>query len=332
MAAGNLSRRLQPLIAARRFDDAARLLTTAAASGDAEALVELAQWRIGGSLIRRDLAAARDLLRRAAAKGRSDAALLHAYFLASGTGGADDFASALAELRTLARKSPDAARQVRLIEQMALQPDGAPATLPQPRELSSSPTALAFEGLFSVPECLYLRSRGEPRFQPSVVVDPRTGASIPHPIRMSSGTFFGVFDEDLVVNALNRRIAAASGTAIAQGESLQLLSYGPGNEYRAHMDALPNEPNQRIVTMLVYLTDDYEGGDTCFLKTGLCYKGRVGDALLFRNVTGDGRADPMSEHAGRPVTKGTKVIASRWIRARPFAFPPPPPLLGDRYG
>ena len=51
------------------------------------------------------------------------------------------------------------------------------------------------------------------------------------------------------------------------------------------------------------------------------------DALLFRNVTQDGAADPMAQHAGLPVTRGVKLIASRWIRARPFAFPPPSPLL-----
>jgi len=79
--------------------------------------------------------------------------------------------------------------------------------------------------------------------------------------------------------------------------------------------------------MLVYLNDDYEGGETVFLRTGLRFKGKKGDALLFRNALPDGRADEMAQHAGLPVTVGEKIIASRWIRARPFAFPPPRPLL-----
>jgi prolyl 4-hydroxylase len=138
---------------------------------------------------------------------------------------------------------------------------------------------------------------------------------------------FGVHSEDLVVNALNRRIAAATGTSAGQGEPLQLLRYTPGGEYRAHMDALPGEANQRILTALLYLNEDYEGGETAFLRTGLSYKGRLGDALLFRNVTGGGRPDPKSLHAGRPVERGTKLIASRWIRRETFTFPPPRPLL-----
>ena len=30
-----------------------------------------------------------------------------------------------------------------------------------------------------------------------------------------------------------------------------------------------------------------------------------------------GEPDPRSRHCGRPVTAGTKLIASRWIRQRP---------------
>jgi prolyl 4-hydroxylase len=69
-------------------------------------------------------------------------------------------------------------------------------------------------------------------------------------------------------------------------------------------------------TALVYLNDDYEGGETCFIKTGLTVKGRKGDALLFRNATPDRALDPMTEHAGLPVTRGVKLLASRWIRER----------------
>jgi len=83
----------------------------------------------------------------------------------------------------------------------------------------------------------------------------------------------------------------------------------------------------RRLNLLVYLNEDYEGGETTFLRTGLSFKGRKGDALVFRNALPDGRADEMAQHAGLPVTAGEKLIASRWIRARTFTFPPPRPLL-----
>jgi prolyl 4-hydroxylase len=36
--------------------------------------------------------------------------------------------------------------------------------------------------------------------------------------------------------------------------------------------------------------------------------------LLFSNAQEDGHGDPLAEHAGRPVTSGTKYLATRWIR------------------
>ncbi|HEY0626532.1 MAG TPA: 2OG-Fe(II) oxygenase [Allosphingosinicella sp.] len=139
-----------------------------------------------------------------------------------------------------------------------------------------------------------------------------------NPVRTSDGMAFPLMLENPAVHALNRRLAAASGTQVTQGEPLQILRYSPGQEYKAHVDALPVGTNQRILTMLVYLNEDYAGGETKFLETGLGFKGRTGDALLFRNASADGRPDPMARHAGLPVTRGQKLIASRWIRAKPL--------------
>ena len=117
------------------------------------------------------------------------------------------------------------------------------------------------------------------------------------------------------------RPALAADTITAQGEPLQVLRYRPGGEYRPHFDAIPGFANQRILTMIVWLNEDYEGGETMFMKTGAKIRGRTGDALLFRNALPDGTRDPDAAHAGLPVTRGEKLIASRWIRARRFEMP-----------
>ncbi|HET9638329.1 MAG TPA: 2OG-Fe(II) oxygenase, partial [Allosphingosinicella sp.] len=217
--------------------------------------------------------------------------------------------------------------QLRLIEAMALDADGFPARPVATERLSEAPYVAAARSFMTEAECRYLKAAGEPGLQPSAVVDPATGRMVPHPVRSSDAAMFGVYAEDPAINALNRRIAALSGTRLDQGEPLQLLRYRPGGEYKPHMDALPAEPNQRILTVLVYLTDDYEGGETRFPNTGLTFRGKTGDALLFRNAGADGRADPLALHAGLPVTSGTKYLASRWIRAGKFTYPPPKPLL-----
>ena len=317
---------------ARRVGEAVALLDRAAAQGDPEALFTLGLWRIVGTIVRRDLAIARSLLGGAAAAGHVEAGLIRACFLAAGTGGEADWRGAVRQIEELATRDGRAAEQLRLIRTLDLDPDGLPPGPIGAETLSEAPRVSVARGFASAQECDYLLARAEPQLQPSMVVDPATGRLIPHPVRTSEGAHFGVTQEDLAVSALNRRIAALTGTGPAQGESLQVLRYRPGMEYKPHLDALPAEPNQRILTVLVYLTDDYEGGESHFLSSGLSFKGGRGDALMFWNVLPDGRPDPAARHAGLPVRRGVKTIASRWIRARPFVYPPPVPATGNRFG
>jgi prolyl 4-hydroxylase len=313
------------LLAAGRPQEAYRLLTSAPAANDPEALFALANWRLSGQIIRRDLAAARDLFRRSAEAGHQEGGRIYTAFVGGGIGGPADWQSALQLLRQY--PTPAAVAQLALIERMSLTPSGDPLELPAENRLSDRPCVGAFPALFSPAECAFLIAEAQPLLQPSFVIDPQTGRHLRNPLRTSDGMSFGYVQEEPAVHVLNRRIAAAAGTDVKQGESLQVLRYRPGQEYKPHFDALAGEPNQRILTMLVYLNDDYEGGETVFLRTGLRFKGKKGDALLFRNAMPDGRADEMAQHAGLPVTAGEKIIASRWIRARPFVFPPPQPLL-----
>lgn len=52
-------------------------------------------------------------------------------------------------------------------------------------------------------------------------------------------------------------------------EPLQILRYQPGEEYRPHYDTLARMQNQRVLTFLIYLNEDYDGGETLFLRPGL---------------------------------------------------------------
>jgi prolyl 4-hydroxylase len=251
---------------------------------------------------------ARSLFGRAGAAGRHDAAVIHCNLTASG----GDWAGGFRLLAELARTDLRCRRQFELIRAMDLG-----ATL-RGEVLSEAPHLTFFPSLFSVEECRYLIEASTPMLAPAVVVDAATGAQRPDPVRISDSAGFTLPLENPAVHALNQRVAAASGTAWAQGEPLQVLRYGPGGEYKPHCDALPGLANQRVLTMIVWLNEDYAGGETLFMKTSAKLRGRTGDALLFRNALPDGRRDPDSGHAGLPVTQGEKLIASRWIRARPF--------------
>ncbi|HEX9932928.1 MAG TPA: 2OG-Fe(II) oxygenase [Allosphingosinicella sp.] len=295
------------LVRAGRRAEAVALVRQAAEAGDGESLYALANWHLYGVFVPRDPAAVHPLLERAAAAGRADAIRLRASLIASGTGCEADPERAAALLRAAFPGDP----QLALLDGMS-QPELTPEIL------SEDPPVRFVRSLFTAAECAHLISLATPALRPSVIIDDATGRPKPDPVRTSDGMNFGPGREDLVVNALNRRIAAATGTAYECGEPLHILRYVPGQEYKPHLDALPGAANQRRWTALVYLNDGYQGGETLFDRVGLSARGRAGDCLVFRNVDAGGRGDPRTRHAGAPVTGGTKWLATRWIRERPY--------------
>jgi prolyl 4-hydroxylase len=70
----------------------------------------------------------------------------------------------------------------------------------------------------------------------------------------------------------------------------------------------------RFATLLLYLNDDFEGGETRFPRAtnanfhnGITIEPKKGTAVLFYSVLPDGNVDDLSQHSGQPVTKGEKV-------------------------
>jgi prolyl 4-hydroxylase len=308
---------VQALFAAGRNGEAILLVNRLAAQGEPQALFVLALWKWRGDVVPQDLPQARELFRRASEAGHEDSAALYTNLLANGIAGRAAWPNALKRLRGEARRNPERKRILSLVDKMKLTAEGAPLSLPPPKRLSESPDVVLIPRLFSAAECDHLVQVVRSDFRPSFVVSLITGQEERDPVRTSDGAVVHWLIEDPAIHALHLRLAAASGTSVRQGEPLQILRYNPGQEYRTHRDAVPGFENQRVITMLVYLNEGYEGGETCFVRTGLKVKGKKGDALLFRNTLADGRSDPASEHAGLPITKGTKLLASRWIRERP---------------
>jgi prolyl 4-hydroxylase len=313
------------LAAAQRGDvvGAARMLELAAASGDGEAAFTLANWRIVGDPIRRDLALARQLFGRAAELGVAGAESVYVALLANGAGGSGrQWREALDRLA--GGREPLVGRQHALIGAMAIDPQGDPTSLPDPVVLHADPLVERHPAFLSPEECRYLIDRAMPALQPAVVVHPQTGQQVRDPVRRAQTTGFPFVIEDPALHAINRRIAAATRTRYEQGEPLQVLSYTAGEEYKLHSDALPPGGNQRIATFLVALNADYEGGETEFPQLGLTWRGAVGEALHFRNVDAAGAPAATMWHAGAPVRRKRKFLLSKWLRAAPLDLAGPP--------
>jgi prolyl 4-hydroxylase len=295
-------------------------LEQAAANGDANAAAQLAFLYLQGREVQRSLRRSREYFARAAELGHRPSRLIFIAFLANGTGGERDWPGALDLLRREAAEGgADAGRQLALLDAMQLTEAGDPATPAQGETLSEDPRISLFRGLLTTDECRYLIDAAAPAFQPAAVGHVSGGTHrIVQQIRTCDVAGFPWVAENPVIHAVNRRIAAASGTAPEWGEPLQVLRYRPGQEFKPHRDCTDDVANQRVWTMLVYLNDGYAGGETEFLETGLKVRGGTGDGLLFRNADEAGRPDMRTLHAGLPVTSGEKLLASRWIRQKRF--------------
>mmetsp|Transcript_12768 Transcript_12768/g.21668 ORF Transcript_12768/g.21668 Transcript_12768/m.21668 type:complete len:268 (+) Transcript_12768:117-920(+) len=207
--------------------------------------------------------------------------------------------------------------------------------------ISWEPRAFVAHNFLTKEECLALIHLGAPHMVKSAVIDSKTGKSVDSTIRTSYGTFLSRGQEE-VVRKIEERIAAFAMVPIDHGEGLQILHYEEGQKYEAHYDYFHDQVNiknggQRIATVLMYLSDVEEGGETAFpngkplpsykqrqgdlspcAQKGASVKARRGDAMLFYSLKTDGNTDPASLHAGCPVIRGHKWSATKWMRVNEF--------------
>jgi len=114
---------------------------------------------------------------------------------------------------------------------------------------------------------------------------------------------------DPVVQAVRRRVAQITGKRDAQIETLNVVRYEPGQQYRPHYDSSSSARGYlRSHTIFAYLNDlpDGDGGETEFTKIGVKFKPKKGDALLWENQADKTSRHRDGEHAGRPPLRGVK--------------------------
>jgi prolyl 4-hydroxylase len=173
--------------------------------------------------------------------------------------------------------------------------------------------------------CTYLMQLAAPALQRAEVHDDDEGLRV-HEMRTNSIARFSVTDMDVVLRLIEQQIAAISGLPLQFQEDLNVLRYLPGEEYRPHFDFFDPRVarfreqlatrGQRVATVLVYLSDGFEGGDTAFEQLSFRFRGEPGDAIVFRNVDAAGEPDRRTLHAGLAPSSGEKWVISKWIRDR----------------
>jgi prolyl 4-hydroxylase len=326
------------LEASGRLDEATAMLRRVAATGDESALAALGKHLLiyRPECGREGLTATAE----AAKAGNGEASHLLAVFIAAGVGFPQNWPAALDGLQHSAELGWEHAQRElailagveyrsgenwkRLREKIDVAAWTAP---PAPRQLRPAPRIFAADAFASPRLCDWLIGLARPRLKAATTYDPATGVKKPEAGRTNSDCHLVLPYGDLVLLLVQARLANLIRIPVAHLEISTVLHYTPGQEFMPHYDFLDDtwpgytqqiaNDGQRVFTFLIYLNEDFEGGETDFPLIGLRHKGHTGDALFFWNVRPDGAVDRNTLHAGLPPATGEKWLFSQWVRNRP---------------
>lgn len=88
----------------------------------------------------------------------------------------------------------------------------------------------------------------------------------------------------------------------------QLVRYTEGEYFEPHRDSIHGYPEGRKLSFVVYLNDDFDGGQTEFLEAQVNVEPVAGNALVFPSSL---------MHQGKTVTRGRKFVLVFWLTEVP---------------
>jgi prolyl 4-hydroxylase len=184
--------------------------------------------------------------------------------------------------------------------------------------------------LAPLPVCAWLIGRAQGRLGPALVYDAVSKENQLHEMRTNTMALFDYASFDVVQFLVQERMSRSCGYPIQHFEAPMVLNYQVGQQITPHFDFIDaqaadyaaqiREHGQRMITFLLYLNDNYEGGETTFPELGIVNRGNIGGGLFFINAHPDFSPDRRMLHTGSPPSKGEKWIVTQFIvskRLRP---------------
>ena len=191
---------------------------------------------------------------------------------------------------------------------------------------SADPILYVVNDFLSNDECNAFVDASKGKLKPSTVISP--DKHIQHESRTSENCWIE-HNANEIVHEVSKRFSILVQMPIRNAEQYQLVYYKKGAEYKPHFDSFDYETDdgkknwepggQRMITVIAYLNDVEEGGETGFPELGINIPPKKGDAVVFHNtVPNDAdthpKINPRSLHGGMPVIKGEKWMVNLWFR------------------
>ena len=180
--------------------------------------------------------------------------------------------------------------------------------------LYEEPLIVKFQNVLSENECDALIENAKDRLRRSKLANKEVS-----PIRTSSSMFFEENENPLIAQ-IEQRVTTLMHLPLNNAEGLQVLHYELGQQFKPHFDFFhgdnPKSENNRISTLVIYLNDVEEGGETTFPKLGLSVKPEKGCAIYFEYFYQNQQLNELTLHSGEPVKHGEKWVATQWMRKK----------------
>ncbi|MBV8424258.1 MAG: 2OG-Fe(II) oxygenase [Candidatus Eremiobacteraeota bacterium] len=103
---------------------------------------------------------------------------------------------------------------------------------------------------------------------------------------------------EAVTSGLAQRLAPNSVV-----REVQLVRYAPGGKYREHRDGPTPGAEQRVLSLVAYLNENFGGGETTFVELGVTVSPLTGVVIAF---------PPEYLHRADPVVNGKKYVITAW--------------------
>lgn len=178
-----------------------------------------------------------------------------------------------------------------------------------------APLIVVLGNVLSYEECDELITHSREQLQSSKIV----GNHEVNQIRTSSGVFV---EENETIVKIEKRLSQIMNIPIEHGDGLQVLRYTPSQEYQPHYDFFAEtsraSDNNRISTLVMYLNDVEEGGETAFPMLNISVFPSKGMAVYFEYFYNNDELNKLTLHAGTPVIRGEKWVATMWMRRQSF--------------
>ena len=191
---------------------------------------------------------------------------------------------------------------------------------PQLRNVGTPRLALyTLDDFLARPACDRLIELIGQHLNPSMVTQDYGDAQV----RISQTAFLGYTRSPLAAE-IDARICETLGIRAEYSEGIQAQRYEVGGHFKPHCDYFSEDADvhrsacsvrgNRTWTFMVYLNDGMEGGATRFTEIDRVIQPRTGMAVLWNSLHADGSPNPASRHCGESVTRGHKVIITKWFR------------------